>query len=159
MSSTTKSRGGNTANRPNLGNLLNLERVPGLAPKFANQIGKTCTQFRVLYTAVGSTVEVASTIGPKGEALTGDGTWISIPEWERRRALKNAPTDAERLSALKRKYELRLNREFPSQGPSSGKEEDIQSWIRTLPFQQRRALLMSQKVFKDTFPEGFRDPQ
>jgi len=145
------------------GSLLNLERVPNLAPKFANQFGKTCTQYRVLFTPKGMVVEVASTISADGRtfSLTKEGTqgveWISLVEWERRRALKNAPSDEERLSALKRKYELRLNREFPGKGPSSGKEEDIQAWLGTLPFAQRRALLMSQKDFQKSYPEGFRD--
>jgi len=81
--------------------------------------------------------------------------WVGIPEWERRRALKNAPSADERLSSLQRKYELRLNREFPSHGPASGEEADIQAWLGTLPFAQRRALLMSQKDFSKSYPEGF----
>jgi len=155
MSGKNQNRG------PAMGNLLNLERVPGLAPKFANQIGKTCTMFRVQYTATGVSVEVHSTISPDGRAYSPDkegkatGMWVGIPEWERRRALKNAPSADERLSSLQRKYELRLNREFPSQGPASGEEADIQAWLGTLPFAQRRALLMSQKDFSKSYPEGF----
>jgi len=145
-----------------MGNLLNLERVPPLAPKFANQIGKTCTQFRVVYSGTGVTVEVHSTISPDGRAYSPDkegkpaGTWCGIAEWERRRALKNAPSSEERLSSLQRKFELRLNKEFPySKGPASGEESDIQAWLGTLPFAQRRALLMSQKDFSKSYPDGF----
>jgi len=157
MSGRNQNRG------PAMGNLLNLERVPQLAPKFANQFGKTCTSYRVLFTPKGMTVEVASTISSDGRAfsLTKEGQpgveWIALAEWERRRALKNTPSEGERLSALKRKYELRLNREFPTRQPSSGSEEDIQAWLGTLPFAQRRALLMSQKDFAKSYPEGFRD--
>jgi len=136
--------------------LLNLERVPPLAPKFANQIGKTCTGFRIQYGATGQSVEVASSVDVDGGDLN-PATWISIPEWERRRALRNAPDAEERLSALKRKYELRLNRAFPQEGPASGSEADIQAWLGTLAFAQRRALLMSQKDFAKSFPDGFRE--
>jgi len=151
-----KKQGGN---RPPMGGMfLNLERVPPLAPKYANQIGKTCTQFRVVYAGNGMQVEVASTVSADGGELN-PGAWISIPEWERRRALRNAPSNEERLNTLRRKYELRLNREFPPAGPASGSEEDVQSWTATLPFAQRRALLMSQKDFSRSYPEGFRDPR
>lgn len=150
---------------PQGGSLLNLERMPALAPKYANQIGKTCTQFRVLYTATGVNTEVFSTVDSNGgdSPVRTDGSrhgeWISIPEWERRRALRNAPSDEERLTALVRKYELRLNRAFPTGGaPASGSEEAIQAWLGTLPFAQRRALLMSQRDFQKSFPDGFRDP-
>lgn len=152
MSANTRARGGG----PNLGNLLNLERVPGLAPKFANQIGKTCTSFEVKYTASGVLTRVASLLGEDGSSLE-EAEWTTIPEWERRRALKNTPSAGERLSALKRKYELRLAREFPTPGPASGEEADIQAWLGTLPFGQRRALLMSQKDFAKSYPQGFRD--
>lgn len=138
-------------------NLLNLERVPGLAPKFSNQLGKTCTGFKVLWTESGMAVQANSTVGEDGNVLDV-AEWVSIPEWERRRALKNAPSEEERISSLKRKYELRLAREFPADGPASGREEDIQAWLGTLPFAQRRALLMSQKDFSKSYPQGFRDP-
>lgn len=138
--------------------LLNLERVPALAPKFANQIGKTCAGFCVKFTASGQTVEVLSTVGPDGADIDPPSL-TTVVEWERRRALKNAPSNEERLVALRRKYELRLNRAFPAQGPRSGSEEDIQAWLGTLAFNQRRALLMSQKDFQRSYPEGFRDPQ
>lgn len=151
MSGKNQNRG------PAMGNLLNLERVPPLAPKFANQIGKTCSGFRVSYMPEGMKVEVCSTITSKGDDISGDKPeFISLPEWERRRALRNAPSDEDRLSALKRKYELRLGKEFPSDGPASGKEADIQAWLGTLGFAQRTALLMSQKDFAKKFPEGFR---
>jgi len=147
---------GGNASRPQGGfNFLNLERVPPLAPKFANQIGKTCTQFRVVYAGNGTQVEVASTVDPQGVDMT-PACWVSIPEWERRRALRNTPSEGERLAALRRKYELRLNREFPENGPANGSENAIQTWMATLPFAQRRALLTSQKDFSKSYPEGFR---
>lgn len=145
---------------PNFGSMLNLERVPTLAPKFANQIGKTCTGFQIQFSVDGLTVNVDSLLTSTGARVVGDNTEeISLPEWDRRRALANAPSDAERLSALKRKYELRLNQEFPGNGPASGSEANIQAWLETLPFAQRRALLMSQKDFAKAFPQGFRAPQ
>lgn len=102
----------------------------------------------------GTLVKAYSTIGPDG--ADKDPEWIGIQEWERRRALRNAPSVTERLNALRRKYELRLNRAFPAQGPASGSEEDIQAWLGTLAFAERRALLMSQKDFAKSYPDGFR---
>jgi len=138
-----------------LGNMLNLERVPVLAPKFSNQIGKTCAGFGVMYTPEGVKVVVKSTIDGNGQAITGSED-VSLPEWERRRVLKNTPSREERLSALSRKFELRLNKAFPQgkSGPSSGKEEDIATWLQTLPFGERRALLMSQKDYAKAYPNG-----
>jgi len=138
-----------------MGNLLNLERVPPLAPKFANQIGKTCAGFCIMFMPDGMKVEVVSTVGQDGTDLEKPEK-VSIPEWERRRAVRNAPSDSERLSSLKRKYELRLGREFPAKGPTSGKEEAIQAWLGTLGFAERTALLLSQKDFAKKYPEGFR---
>jgi len=151
---------GAPSGRPQGLQLLNLERVPPLAPKFANQIGKTCLGFRVTYNATGQSVEVESLVDSEGGMLLqAAAQWISVPAWERRRALHNAPDDGERLAALRRKFELRLNRAFPTPGPASGSEADIQAWLGTLAFNQRRALLLSQKDFSKSYPEGFRDPQ
>lgn len=141
--------------------LLNLERVPPLAPKFANQIGKTALGFRIQYTATGQVVEVQSMLDKEGCLVrgTGETEWISIPAWEQRRVARNTPDEGERLAALRRKYELRLNRAFPKEGPASGSEADIQAWLGALAFNQRRALLMSQKDFTKSYPQGFRDPE
>jgi len=135
--------------------LLNLERVPALAPKFSNQIGKTCAGFCVKFMPEGMTVEALSTVGPDGKDLDKPEL-VSLPEWEKRRAKRNEPTDAERLNALKRKYELRLMKEFPATGPKNGSEESIQAWLGTLGFAERTALLLSQKDFAKKYPEGFR---
>jgi len=150
--------------RPNLGNLLNLERVPQLAPKFSNKLGKDAAGYAVLYTEEGVKVMVQTKLTIDGRPMTppGEGKpWpqVSLVEFERRVSLKNAPSKEERLNALKRKYELRLMKEFPSQGPKEGSEESIQSWIGTLPFNDRVALLMSQKDFdkaKSNQNSGFR---
>jgi hypothetical protein len=140
-----------------MGSMLNPERVPALAPKFSNQIGKTCSGFSIRYTMTGVVVNVDSLLDESGGVLdVDDAEEIGIPEWERRRALKNTPSDDERLAALRRKYELRLNREFPANGPASGAETAIQAWLGTLAFAERRALLMSQRDFSKSYPEGFR---
>jgi hypothetical protein len=144
-----------------MGNLLNLERVPMLAPKFANKIGKTCDGYAIIYTGSGVEVRARTKIGPDGRLLTppvggADYPMISLMEFERRVALANQPTAADRLMALRRKFELRLKREFPAAGPTSGSEEHIQAWLGTRPFAERLALLMSQKDFDKSYPEGFR---
>jgi hypothetical protein len=162
MAGRGNSRGGKaSSNGPNMGNLLNLERVPMLAPKFANKIGKTCDGYAVIYTGSGVEVQVRTKIGRDGRPLAEPAAnaaypMISLMEFERRVALANAPTVEERLSALKRKFELRLRQEFPAAGPASGSEEHIQAWLGTRPFQERLALLMSQKDFEKSYPQGFR---
>jgi hypothetical protein len=129
-----------------MGNLLNLERVPNLAPKFANKIGKTATGFAVIYTGEGVSVMVESMIDSKGLKLeAGKVDKIGLMEFERRVALFNKPSAEERLGALRRKYELRLEKEFPKEGPKTGEEPDIQAWLGTLPLGERLALLKSQK--------------
>jgi hypothetical protein len=136
-------------NGPNMGNLLNLERVPNLAPKFANKLGKTAAGYAVFYEAGATRVAVKAMIGPNGRPLTppanGEYPLIDLVEFERRVAIANAPSNDERIFALRRKYELRLERAFPENGPASGSEADIQAWMSTLSLEERIALLKSQK--------------
>jgi len=138
---------------PQMGNLLNLERVPALAPKFSNKIGKVCGGFSVMYESSGTCVKVRSWLDGKGKFFPMDSgvqkeEVIDLNEFERRNALKNEPSPEERVFALRRKYELRLNKEFPVKGPASGTEADIQAWLGSLPFNERIALLKSQKDFE-----------
>lgn len=148
---------------PNMGNLLNLERVPNLAPKFANKLGKSAAGYAVLYTGSGVSVRVQTMLDSNGaaQAPAADGSYpqVDLVEFERRVALSNQPTAAERLASLKRKFELRLAAEFPANGPASGEEEAIQTWLAGRPFNERRALLMSQKDFDKSYPNGFRATQ
>lgn len=149
------------AARPNLGNLLNLERVPMLAPKFANKLGKDAAGYAVLYSEEGVRVMVQCKLNEKGLAgppLAEGQSYpqVSLVEFERRVALKNQPSADERLASLRKKFELRLNQEFPATGPKNGSEESVQAWLGSRPFAERRALLMSQKDFDKSFPNGFR---
>lgn len=148
------------ANRPaNMPAMLNLERVPVLAPKYANKIGKKCSGYAIQYSIEGIRVLALSwldTNGVEQNRLKAEPEQVPLLEFERRVALNNAPSDDERLVALKRKYEIRLNRAFPAQGPQSGSEANIQAWLGSLGFAERRALLMSQKDFNKSYPDGFR---
>lgn len=130
-----------------MGNLLNLERVPNLAPKFANKIGKSAEAYFIAYTGEGVSVKVKSLLDSNGEKIT-EAEPVGLVEFERRVALSNRPTDGERLRALRNKFEMRLEKEFPSQGPASGSEADIQAWLGNLPWQDRVTLLKSQKDFE-----------
>jgi hypothetical protein len=149
-------RAGNNARNPvNQGNLLNLERIPALSPKFANKLGKTAAGFAVIYSVDGTTVQVQSMLDQNGEKFPPGSPGkdprvdkVSLVEYERRVALFNRPSADERLSALKRKYELRLGKEFPSKGPASGEEADIQAWLGSISFEERVTLLKSQKDFE-----------
>jgi len=140
--------------RPSMGQqLLNLERVPALAPKFANKLGKTCDGYAIIYTGGGVSVQVQSLLGKDGSVLE-NAEKVDLVDFERRVALHNQPTAADRLSAIKRKYELRLEKEFPEKGPKSGSDADIQAWLGTLPLGERLALLKSQKKFEADASKG-----
>jgi hypothetical protein len=142
-----------------MGNLLNLERPPPLAAKFANAIGKSVAGFRLAYAPEGMKVEAMCLYDAEGKLRNGDGPEaVSIPEWERRKALHNQPTADEKRVAMIRKFELRLNKEC-STPPASGSDADIQAWLGTLAWYERKALLMSQKDFSKSYPDGFRPPQ
>jgi hypothetical protein len=157
MAAQTARGGRQGQTRPQMGGMgfLNPERVHALAPKYANKIGKTIERVSIHYAEEGVTVEVDSLIDSSGEKIAESET-VSLAEFHRRLGEANAPSDDERLRSLRRKYELRLNMEFPREGPASGSEADIQSWLDRLPFAQRRALLMSQKAFDKAYPDGFR---
>jgi len=137
--------------------MLNLERLPPLTAKLANQIGKTVSGFRAQWVLSGTEVQAGCLLDKDGKAV-GKEEWVPLPEWERRRALHNKPSDEERKSAMVRKFELRLNKECVNT-PASGSEPDIQAWLGTLAWYERKALLMSQKDFSKSYPDGFRPPQ
>jgi len=133
---------------------LNPERPPQLAQKYAGKLGKTCEHIAFVYTKEGVKVLIL----PMGDLLqAGDPpTGISVADFNQRVAESLVPTDEERLRSLRNKYELRLNEQFPAQGPASGSEAAIQSWLDARPFAVRRALLMSQRDFEKSYPNGFR---
>lgn len=143
-----------------MGNMLNLERPPPLAAKFANAIGKSVTGFRLLYAAEGMKTEAGCLYDAEGKARSKEEgpDWVSVPEWERRKALHNQPTADEKRTQMVRKFELRLNKECTTP-PASGSDADIQAWLGTLAWYERKALLMSQKDFSKSYPDGFRPPQ
>jgi hypothetical protein len=142
-----------------MGSMLNLERPPPLAAKFANALGKSAAGFRLAYAPEGMKTEALCLYDAQGKALNGSGPeWVSVPEWERRKALHNQPTEAERRDQMVRKFELRLNKECVKP-PVSGSETDIQAWLGSLAWYERKALLMSQKDFNRSYPDGFRPPQ
>jgi len=134
---------------------LNPERVQPLVPKYANKIGKTIERVSIHYSESGVEIEVDVLVNPNGDRVT-DSETVSLAEFHRRVGVSASLSDDERLRALRRKFELRLNLEFPTPGPASGSEADIQAWLDRLPLQQRRALLLSQKAFDKAYPQGFR---
>jgi len=130
---------------------FNPERPPLLAAKYAKLLGKDLDRIEIVFDATGVDVKVTG---------TGDyGNLRSVPfaTYKAAKAGHQALSDEERLRTLRNKFELRLNIEFPSgnAGPASGSEADIQAFIQGLPFQQRRALLMTQKQFTSAYPNGF----
>jgi hypothetical protein len=144
----------NRGSMPQTG-FFNPERIPALVPKYANKVGKTIDKMVITYSPEGVNIMVI----PKGDELKEEGdpsTGISLAEFHERLQLENMPSPEEKLRSLRNKFELRLNREFPTPGPTSGSDANIQAWLAGRPFAERRALLMSQKDFEKSYPEGFR---
>jgi hypothetical protein len=148
-------KGAPRGNLPTGPGFFNPERVPALVPKYANKIGKSIDCMTVTFAPQG--VRVMVTVS--GGLSTADehaAEMIPLAEFHRRLAAENAPSEEEKLRSLRNKYEVRLNAEFPQQGPRSGSDADIQAFLAGRPFAERRALLMSQKDFDKSYPEGFR---
>jgi len=136
---------------------LNPERAPALIAKWQKLLGKDLDRIEVIYKADGVTVDLyelvngAVPVDEDGEEIT-----TNIASFKAKRQEAAKPTAEEALQAFKNKFELRLNREFPSKdGPKDGSDPAIQSWLNNQPFNIRRAMLMSGKQFKSAYPNGF----
>lgn len=130
---------------------LNPERPPQILGKYAKLIGKQLKSISITYDADG--VNVAVTGMPN--TPYADLTEASLADFRRIRERENMPSDAEKLQSFKNKFELRLNREFPAQGPATGSDADLQAFLNGLPFRERQAMLMTQKQFSARYPNGF----
>jgi len=130
---------------------LNPERPPQLLGKYSKLLGKDLKEIKITYDADGVTVEVDGMEGSPYEELVN----ASIAAFKAMKAALTQPDDTERLQSFKNKFELRLNREFPATGPASGSEADIQAFLNGLNFRERRALMMTQKQFTASYPNGF----
>lgn len=136
---------------------LNPERAPPLIAKWQKSLGKDLEKIEVVYDVEGINVYLYGKAGtPFHEKdKEGDSSSISVAEYRNRKQKASQPSDDEALRAFRDKFELRLNRAFPSPGPASGREEDIRSFLEGLEFRQRRAMLMSNKQFKAAYPNGY----
>lgn len=132
---------------------LNPERAPPLIAKWQKLLGKDLDRIEVEYKADSVSVYL---YGKEGTPYhKEDDESLSIPEYRELKARETAPSDDEALRAFRDKFELRLNRPFPANGPASGKDADIRAFLESLDFHQRRAMLMSNKQFKAAYPNGF----
>jgi hypothetical protein len=136
---------------------LNPERVPPLIAKWQKLLGKDLEKIQVEYEADSVSVYLFGKEGTPFEKKDKDDdpVSLSIPEYRELKAEANAPADDEKLRAFRDKFELRLNRPFPGNGPASGSEADIRAFLEGLEFHQRRAMLMSNKQFRTAYPNGF----
>lgn len=136
---------------------LNPERAPTLISKWQKLLGKDLDKIEVVYDAESVCVFL---YGKKGtpyykEDDEGNLISISVPDYKERKAEATKPSADEALRAFRDKFELRLNMAFPANGPASGSDADIRTFLEGLEFRQRRALLMSNKQFKAAYPNGF----
>lgn len=129
---------------------LNPERIPPLLGKYAKFIGRDLEKIEIVYSAEGTEVLVFGKHGTPFESLDG----ASLADFRALRSDENSPSEEEKLRAFRNKFELRLNREC-SPPPASGKDADLQAFLESLPFRERRAMLMTQKQFQSAYPNGY----
>jgi len=133
--------------RPAVGQALNPERVPPLSGKFAKMLGKDFDCLTIKYTDKGVTVTVGDSNGKE----------TSLAKFFELKKKAHEASDEEKERSFRNKFELRLNKEFPKEEfnklTSTG-DAKIQEFLETLGFRDRRALLMTQKQFAASNPNG-----
>lgn len=130
---------------------LNPERPPQLLGKYTKFLGKQLKSIDISYTADGIDIGVTGMPNTPYSGLDN----ASFAAFKAIRDAQNAPTQAEKLQSFRNKFELRLNREFPAQGPTDGSDTAIQAFLNGLPFRERQAMLMTQKQFSARYPNGY----
>lgn len=135
---------------------LNPERAPALIAKYQKMLGKDLKKIQVEYTSTGVTVWVWG-LGDFAKIDDDDReVAMSIAAFKAAKLEASKPSDADAVTAFKNKWEVRLNTPFPAEaGLTSASEADIQTFLAGRPFNQRRAMLMSNKQFKTAYPNGF----
>jgi len=151
-----RGRGGNqTASRTPQGVFINPEGdIPGLVAKWSKKLGRDLASLEVKYTAAGREVRLTGLAGTPFAGLQS----ATIAEYRVIKAQQSAPSGAEKLTALRRKFENRLARDVPADFPIEGNEAAIAAFILALPFAERRLMNMSQKEFNAAAPNGPRAP-
>jgi hypothetical protein len=137
---------------------LNPERVPALVSKWQKLLGKDLESIQVEYKQDGVSVLLFGLKGTAFEKLDRDGDpeSMTIPEYRKKKEKEQAPSAEDAKFAFRNKFEVRLNREFPgSVSLGDGSETALRAAVQSLPFDQRRVMLMSNKQFKSAYPNGF----
>lgn len=129
---------------------LNPERPPQLLGKYAKLLGKDLESITLKYDADGVFISVKGMKGTPYASLDD----ANMADYRAIKQKELAPSDEERARAFRNKFELRLNKEFP-QGTAISTEAEIQACLNGLPFRERRALLMTQKQFSESYPNGY----
>jgi len=139
---------------------LNPERAPALIAKWQKLLGKDLERIEVTYDAEGVNVFLYGNGSFVKKDEKGDVVAMSIAEFKAIKAKAAEPSKEEAITAFKNKFEIRLNKEFPSDGElKSASNADIQAFLAGRPFHERRAMLMSNKQFKAAYPNGYIAPQ
>jgi len=136
---------------------LNPERAPALIAKYQKMLGKELNKITVEYTAQGVNVWVYGKSSDFVRKNSNDqSVAYPIAELRSMKAEANKPSEEEALAAFRNKFEIRLNLPFPeNSGLTDASDGAIQTFLAGRPFNQRRAMLMSNKQFKAAYPNGF----
>jgi hypothetical protein len=120
--------------------------------KYAKLLGKDLIKIQVSYDADGVTIGVWGMPNTPYSSL--DDSNLALYKAMKQREI--SPSDDEKLRAFRNKFELRLNEEFPREGgPVNGSDAEIQAFLDGLHFRKRRALMMTQKQFSASYPNGY----
>jgi hypothetical protein len=136
---------------------LNPERAPALIAKYQKMLGKDLKKIQVEYTSTGVSVWVWGMGDYAHTNGNGQETGYSLSAFKQKKSEAAKPSEEEALTAFKNKWEIRLNTPFPADaGIDDASEASIQTFLAGRPFNQRRAMLMSNKQFRSAYPNGYR---
>jgi hypothetical protein len=114
-------------------------------------LGRDLESIEVKYTAHGVQVFLTGVQGENAPFRTLQKG--SIADYRRLAEAKNVQTPAQKLAALRRKYEDRVGN-APANFPTAWDDQAIEAWINALDLDPRRRLRMSQKQFNELHPNG-----
>lgn len=135
---------------------FNPERAPALISKYQKMLGKDLEKIEVTYEPDSVTVLLFGLGSFAKIDADGDTVGMSVAEFKAKKQEAAKPSDDEALRAFRNKFEIRLGIEFPREGgPKSASDADLQAFLNGRPFNERRAMLMSNKQFRSAYPNGF----
>jgi len=137
---------------------LNPERAPPLLSKWQKALGKDLERIEVIYEENGVTVHLYGKEGTPYFVTDEEGSSksVSVPEYKALKEKASLPSSEDAIYAFRNKFEVRLNKPFPEGlDLGDGSEAAIRRALQSLPFEDRRVMLLSNKQYRTAYPNGF----